>query len=33
MSEKCDVRIFQFCQVVQEHKLFEVAYFDCLLYR
>jgi len=25
LSEKCDFRIFPFCQVVQKHKLFEVA--------
>ena len=25
LSEKCDFRVFLFCQVVQKHKLFEVA--------
>ena len=24
-SEKCDVRVFSFCRVVQKHKFFEVA--------
>ena len=37
LSEICDFRVSAFCQVVQKHKLFEVAYrkasFDCLLYR
>jgi len=27
LSEKCDFRVSSFCQVVQKHKLFEVAYF------
>jgi len=26
LSEICDFRVFLFCQVVQKHKLFEVAY-------
>jgi len=26
LSEKCDFRASQFCQVGQKHKLFEVAY-------
>jgi len=25
LSEKCDFCVFPFCQVVQKHKLFEVA--------
>jgi len=25
LSEKCDFRVSPFCQVVQKHKLFEVA--------
>jgi len=25
LSEKCDFRVFPFCQVVQKHKLFEVT--------
>jgi len=25
LCEKCDFRVFPFCQVVQKHKLFEVA--------
>jgi len=25
LSEKCDFRVSVFCQVVQKHKLFEVA--------
>jgi len=25
LSEKCDFRVSPFCQVVQRHKLFEVA--------
>jgi len=25
LSEKCDFRVFPFCQVVQKHTLFEVA--------
>jgi len=25
LSEKCDFRVSSFCQVVQKHKLFEVA--------
>ena len=34
VSEKCDFHVYPFCQVVQKHKLFGVAYskasFDCL---
>jgi len=26
LGEKCDFRVSSFCQVVQKHKLFEVAY-------
>ena len=26
LSEICDFRVFVFCQVVQKHKLFEVAW-------
>jgi len=26
LSEICDFRVYAFCQVVQKHKLFEVAY-------
>jgi len=36
LNEKCNFRVSLFCQVVQKHKLFEVACkasFDCLLYR
>jgi len=25
LSEKCDFRVFPFCQVVQKYKLFEVT--------
>jgi len=27
-SEKCDFRVSPFCQVVQKHTLFEVAYYN-----
>jgi len=29
--KKCDFRVSRFCQVVQKHKLFGKASFDCLL--
>ena len=31
LSEICDFRVCAFCQVVQKHKLFEVAYIKHLL--